>query len=79
MNQIPLDDTALASLDNATGPTEIVDSHGQVHGVCTPSLSNCDPNRFDLKDAERIRNDPNHRWITTAELLKNLESGRRTA
>ena len=76
MNQIPLDNAALASLDNATGPTAIVDASGFVHGVYTP-IANADPNRFDLAEADRIRNDPNHRWITTAEVLKNLESGRK--
>jgi hypothetical protein len=76
MNQIPLDNAALASLDNATGPTAIVDASGFVHGVYTP-IPNADPKRFDLAEADRIRNDPNHRWITTAEVLKNLESGRK--
>jgi len=70
-----VDQFVLKTLEKASGPTEIVDASGVVRGVYTPN-PNADPNRFDLAEADRIRNDPNHRWITTAELLKNLESGR---
>jgi hypothetical protein len=71
-----VDQLVLKTLEKAKGPTEIVDASGLVRGVYTPN-SIADPSRFDLAEVDRIRNDPNHRWITTAELLKNLESGRK--
>jgi hypothetical protein len=77
MNQIVLDQTSLSTLNNASGPTEIVDTHGRVHGVYMPART--DDGGFDLAEADRILREEGHLAVSYDEIKRGfaaIDAGR---
>jgi hypothetical protein len=72
MSQLVVDQNVLSILNQAHGPTELLDSNGKVVGFFTPAVTLEED--FDLEEADRVLREEGHLCITTAELMAHLHS-----
>jgi len=72
MSQLVIDQSLLSILQQAHGPTELIDPNGHSVGTFTPAPKLEED--FDMEEADRVLREEGHLGITTEELMAHLRA-----